>query len=74
MLENEISGVWLLQNQSHMTGYPTFLFFKNGEKIMEIVGGNLAEATLYDWINILLASSSSSSKKSSKTDDETSEF
>eukprot|EP00533_Pseudo-nitzschia_delicatissima_P010869 CAMPEP_0116100698 /NCGR_PEP_ID=MMETSP0327-20121206/12422_1 /TAXON_ID=44447 /ORGANISM="Pseudo-nitzschia delicatissima, Strain B596" /LENGTH=140 /DNA_ID=CAMNT_0003592623 /DNA_START=235 /DNA_END=657 /DNA_ORIENTATION=+ len=36
-----------------VTGWPTFLFLKKGEKIMEIVGGNLAEATLYDWVKLM---------------------
>lgn len=36
-----------------VTGWPTFLFLKKGEKVMEIVGGNLAEATLYDWVKLL---------------------
>lgn len=36
-----------------VTGWPAFLFFKKGEKIMEIVGGKLAEATLYDWVKLM---------------------
>ena len=36
-----------------VTGWPTFLFFKKGEKQMEIVGGKLAEATLYDWVKLM---------------------
>ncbi|VEU33613.1 unnamed protein product [Pseudo-nitzschia multistriata] len=36
-----------------VTGWPTFLFLKKGEKIMEIVGGKIAEATLYDWVKLM---------------------
>lgn len=36
-----------------VTGWPTFLFLKKGEKVMEIVGGKLAEATLYDWVKLM---------------------
>ena len=36
-----------------VTGWPTFLFLKKGEKVMEIVGGNLAEATLFDWVKLM---------------------
>ena len=36
-----------------VTGWPTFLFLKKGGKVMEIVGGNLAEATLYDWVKLM---------------------
>jgi thioredoxin 1 len=35
-----------------ITGWPTFLFIKNKEVQTEIVGGALAEATLYDWIRL----------------------
>ena len=37
-----------------VTGWPTFLFIKNGEVQTEIVGGKLAEATLYDWVRLLM--------------------
>jgi thioredoxin 1 len=35
-----------------ITGWPTFLFIKSKEVQTEIVGGALAEATLYDWIRL----------------------
>jgi thiol-disulfide isomerase/thioredoxin len=38
-----------------VTGWPTFVFIKEGNQVVtEIVGGNLAEATLYDWIRLLV--------------------
>ena len=37
-----------------ITGWPTFVFIKNGEVQTEIVGGKLAEATLYDWVKLLM--------------------
>ena len=37
-----------------VTGFPTFLFVKNKTVLTEIVGKNLAQATLYDWIQLLL--------------------
>lgn len=46
--ENPVSA-----SKYQVTGWPTFLFLKKGEKIMEIVGGNLAEATLYDWVKLM---------------------
>jgi thioredoxin 1 len=36
-----------------VTGWPTFLFLKKGEKVLEVVGGKLAEATLYDWVKLM---------------------
>jgi thioredoxin 1 len=39
--------------QYQVTGWPTFLFLKKGEKVLEIVGGKLAEATLYDWVKLM---------------------
>jgi thioredoxin 1 len=36
-----------------VNGWPTFLFFKKGEKVVEVVGGEVAEATLYDWVKLL---------------------
>ena len=44
----------LLASKYQVTGFPTFLFIKNGSVLTEIVGGNLAEATLYDWIKLLM--------------------
>ena len=40
-------------SKHQVTGWPAFLFFKKGEKITEIVGGKLAEATLYDWVKLM---------------------
>lgn len=40
-----------------VTGWPTFLFIKRGEVQTEIVGGKLAEATLYDWVKMLMPKS-----------------
>lgn len=37
-----------------ITGWPTFVFIKNGQVQTEIVGGKLAEATLYDWVKMLM--------------------
>lgn len=37
-----------------VTGWPTFLFIKNSKVLTEIVGGKLAEATLYDWVKLLM--------------------
>ncbi|CAJ1936555.1 unnamed protein product [Cylindrotheca closterium] len=37
-----------------VTGWPTFLFIKRGEVQAEVVGGKLAEATLYDWVKLLV--------------------
>ena len=37
-----------------VTRWPTFLFVKKGEVQTEIVGGKLAEATLYDWVKLLM--------------------
>lgn len=37
-----------------ITGWPAFLFIKDGEVQTEIVGGKLAEATLYDWVKLLM--------------------
>jgi thioredoxin 1 len=37
-----------------ITGWPTFVFIKHKEVQTEIVGGKLAEATLYDWIKLLM--------------------
>lgn len=36
-----------------VTGWPTFLFLKKGEQILEVVGGKVAEATLYDWVKLM---------------------
>lgn len=36
-----------------VNGWPTFLFWKNGDVQTEIVGGKLAQATLYDWVKLL---------------------
>lgn len=44
----------VIANQYSVTGWPTFLFLKNGEVQTEIVGGKLAEATLYDWVKLLM--------------------
>ena len=44
----------LITNKYGITGWPTFVFIKNGEVQTEIVGGKLAEATLYDWVNLLM--------------------
>lgn len=41
-------------SQYQVTGWPTFLFLKKGEKVLEIVGGKLAEATLYDWVKLMV--------------------
>jgi len=43
----------LTADKYQVTGWPAFLFLKKGEKIMEIVGGKLAEATLYDWVKLM---------------------
>ena len=43
----------VIVNQYSITGWPTFLFVKNGQVQTEIVGGKLAEATLYDWIKLM---------------------
>lgn len=37
-----------------VTGWPTFIFIKRGQVVTEIVGGKLAEATLYDWVKLLM--------------------
>lgn len=37
-----------------ITGWPTFLFIKKGKVQTELVGGKLAEATLRDWIQLLM--------------------
>lgn len=37
-----------------VTGWPTFVFVKKGEVQAEVVGGKLAEATLYDWVKLLM--------------------
>lgn len=37
-----------------VTGWPTFIFIKQGQVQTEIVGGKLAEATLYDWVKMLM--------------------
>lgn len=37
-----------------ITGWPAFVFIKQGKVLTEIVGGNLAEATLYDWVKLLM--------------------
>jgi thioredoxin 1 len=37
-----------------VTGWPTFIFIKQGRVQTEIVGGKLAEATLYDWVKMLM--------------------
>ncbi|CAB9519751.1 Thioredoxin H-type 2 [Seminavis robusta] len=44
----------LIVNQYGVTGWPTFLFLKEGKVQTEIVGGKLAEATLYDWVKLLM--------------------
>ena len=44
----------VIVNQYSVTGWPTFLFLKNGQVQTEIVGGKLAEATLYDWIKLMV--------------------
>lgn len=41
-----------IANRYGITGWPTFLFIKKKEVQTEIVGGALAEATLYDWIRL----------------------
>jgi thioredoxin 1 len=41
-------------NKYGVTGWPTFLFVKRGEVQAEIVGGKLVEATLYDWVKLLM--------------------
>lgn len=38
-----------------VTGWPTFLFIKAGKVMTEIVGGKIAEATLYDWVKLFVS-------------------
>mmetsp|Transcript_3047 Transcript_3047/g.8274 ORF Transcript_3047/g.8274 Transcript_3047/m.8274 type:complete len:184 (+) Transcript_3047:453-1004(+) len=49
----DVDENYVAASQHQVTGWPAFLFFKKGEKIMEIVGGKLAEATLYDWVKLM---------------------
>ena len=44
----------MITNQYGVTGWPTFVFIKHGKVQTELVGGKLAEATLYDWIQLML--------------------
>jgi thioredoxin 1 len=44
----------MICTQYGVTGWPTILFFKDGKVQTEIVGGKLAEATLYDWVKLLM--------------------
>lgn len=53
-LKVKVEDHYLIANQYGVTGWPTFVFIKNGEVQTEIVGGNLAEATLYDWVKLLM--------------------
>jgi len=43
-----------IATEYQVTGWPAFLFIKNGEVQTEIVGGKLAQATLYDWVKLLI--------------------
>uniref|UniRef100_A0A7S2Y1Z4 Thioredoxin domain-containing protein n=2 Tax=Entomoneis paludosa TaxID=265537 RepID=A0A7S2Y1Z4_9STRA len=53
-----------------VTGWPTFLFIKQGEVQTEIVGGTLAEATLYDWIRLLMPKATTTSTVKEVLDDD----
>jgi thioredoxin 1 len=44
----------LITQRYGVTGWPTFLFYKDGKVQAEIVGGKLAEATLYEWMKLLM--------------------
>eukprot|EP00545_Synedropsis_sp_CCMP1620_P014779 CAMPEP_0119025314 /NCGR_PEP_ID=MMETSP1176-20130426/33493_1 /TAXON_ID=265551 /ORGANISM="Synedropsis recta cf, Strain CCMP1620" /LENGTH=125 /DNA_ID=CAMNT_0006980821 /DNA_START=218 /DNA_END=595 /DNA_ORIENTATION=- len=37
-----------------VASWPTFLFWKNGDVQTEIIGGKLAQATLYDWVKLFM--------------------
>jgi thioredoxin 1 len=52
-----------------VTGWPTFLFIKNGEVQTELVGGKLAEATLYDWVKLLVPKDDQPSSSSSNREE-----
>jgi thiol-disulfide isomerase/thioredoxin len=41
-----------IASKYNVTGWPTFLFVMNGQVLTEIVGGSLAEATLYEWVKL----------------------
>lgn len=43
-----------IATEYQVTGWPAFLFIKNGDVQTEIVGGKLAQATLYDWVKLLM--------------------
>lgn len=53
-LEVHVQSQPLIVSKYQVTGWPTFLFIKNGQVQTEIVGGKLAEETLAEWIKLLM--------------------
>jgi thioredoxin 1 len=47
----------LITAKYQITGWPTFLFLRQKRVLTEIVGGTLAEATLYDWVRLFASAS-----------------
>jgi thioredoxin 1 len=60
----------MICNQYGVTGWPTFLFLKEGKVQTEIVGGKLAEATLYDWVKLLMPKDDATMTASSNDQDD----
>ena len=57
-----------LADKYQVTSRPTFLFMKQGTVLTEMVGQNVAEATLGDWIELFVMSSSH--KRTDEGDDD----
>jgi thiol-disulfide isomerase/thioredoxin len=57
-----------IASKYQVTGWPTFLFIRQKRVLTEIVGGQLAEATLYDWIRLFAKASTASASSDAGSD------